>query len=79
MQFGFRPGKGTIDAMFIVRQMQEKHGNKVKKFYYAFVDLNEKLNYHFHIHFILPESRVSQLHDSCYSIGLSVLLLRNCF
>jgi len=24
MQFEFRPGKGTADAVFIVRQMQEK-------------------------------------------------------
>jgi len=24
MQFGFMKGKGTIDAIFIVRQMQEK-------------------------------------------------------
>ena len=24
MQFGFMPGKGTVDAIFIVRRMQEK-------------------------------------------------------
>jgi len=31
MQFGFRPGKGTIDAILTSRQMQEKLGNKGKK------------------------------------------------
>ena len=41
MQFGFRPGKGTTDAIFTVRQMQEKHGRKGKKLYYAFVDLEK--------------------------------------
>ena len=25
MQFGFMPGKGTTDAIFIMRQVQEKH------------------------------------------------------
>ena len=34
MQFGFMPGKGTTDAIFIMRQVQEKHQTK-KKLYYA--------------------------------------------
>ena len=28
MQFGFTPGKGTTDAIFIVRQLQEKFRSK---------------------------------------------------
>ena len=31
MQFGFKKGKGTMDAIFIVGQMQEKHLGKGKK------------------------------------------------
>ena len=41
MQFGFMPGKGTTDAIFIMRQVQEKHQAKKKKLYYAFVDLEK--------------------------------------
>ena len=41
MQLGFMPGKGTIDAIFTVRQMQEIYGCKGKKFYFAFVDLEK--------------------------------------
>ena len=35
------PGKGTTDAIFTVRQMQEKYGCKGKKLYFAFVDLEK--------------------------------------
>jgi len=31
MQFRFRSGKGAIDAIFTVRQMQVKPGNKGKQ------------------------------------------------
>ena len=34
MQFGFMPGKGTTDAIFVVRQMQEKFVAKNRKLYY---------------------------------------------
>ena len=35
------PGKGTTDAIFVVRQMQERHYEKRKKLYFAFVDLEK--------------------------------------
>jgi len=41
MQFGFMKGKGTIGAIFIVRQMQEKFRAKGKKLYFGFVDLEK--------------------------------------
>ena len=39
MQFGFMPGEGTTDAIFILCQLQEKHLGKHKPLYFAFVDL----------------------------------------
>lgn len=41
MQCGFTPGKGTTDAIFIVRQVQERFSEKGKSLYYAFVDLEK--------------------------------------
>ena len=41
MQFGFMPGKGTVDAIFIARQLQELHLQKNKELYFAFVDLEK--------------------------------------
>ena len=41
MQFGFMPGRSTTDAIFILRQLQEKHLAKNKKLYFAFVDLEK--------------------------------------
>ena len=44
MQFGFMPGKGTTDAIFIMRQVHEKHQAKKKMLYYAFVDLEKAIS-----------------------------------
>ena len=39
MQFGFMPGKGTADAIFVVRRMQGEYQDKEKTFYMCFVNL----------------------------------------
>ena len=41
MQFGFMSGKGTTDAIFIMRQVQKKYQAKKKKLYYVFVDFEK--------------------------------------
>ena len=41
MQFGFTPGRGTTDAIFIVRQIIEKYRGKKKPLWFAFVDLEK--------------------------------------
>ena len=41
MQFGFMSEKGTVDTIFIVRQLQEKFMEKRKDLFYAFVDLEK--------------------------------------
>ncbi len=40
-QFGFQQGKSTIDAIFVMRQLQEKYGAKKRKLYHIFVDLEK--------------------------------------
>ena len=40
-QFGFVPGGGTTDAIFVVRQLQEKYLAANKRLYMAFVDLEK--------------------------------------
>ena len=44
MQFVFMHRKGTTDAIYIMRQVQEKHQAKKKKMYYAFVDLEREFD-----------------------------------
>ena len=41
IHFGFVPGKGTTDAIFIVRQLQEKFITGRKPLYFAFIDLEK--------------------------------------
>ena len=44
MQFGFMPGKATVDAIFIVRRMQEEYQKTNKKLYMCFVDMEKALD-----------------------------------
>ena len=39
--FGFVPGRGTTDAIFVVRQLQEKYLAANKRLYMAFIDLEK--------------------------------------
>ena len=41
MQFGFMAGKSTTDAIFIVRQLQEKYLARNKELWMAFADLEK--------------------------------------
>ncbi|XP_047501603.1 uncharacterized protein LOC125047441 [Penaeus chinensis] len=41
MQFGFNPGRGTMDAAFIIKQQQEKHLEVNRDLYYTLVDLEK--------------------------------------
>ena len=41
MQIGFMKGKGTTDAIFMARQMQQNFRVKGKKLYFGFVDLEK--------------------------------------
>jgi hypothetical protein len=41
MQFGFTSGRGTTDAIFILRQLQEKFLAKKRELWLAFVDLEK--------------------------------------
>ena len=40
-QFGFVPGRGTTDTIFVVRQLQEKYLAANKKLYLAYIDLEK--------------------------------------
>ena len=41
MQYGFRAGRSTTDAIFIARQLQEKFREKDRPLWWAFVDLEK--------------------------------------
>ena len=43
MQFGFRPEKGTTDAILIVRQVQERFMEKKEDLLMAFVELENQV------------------------------------
>ena len=44
MQFGFMSGKGVLDAVFILRKLQEDYLDKDKRLYMCFVDLEKAFN-----------------------------------
>ena len=43
-QAGFRSGRGCTDHIFVIRQLVEKHLEKEKKMFAAFIDLEKAYN-----------------------------------
>ena len=43
MQYGFMPGRGSVDAVFVLRRLSEKFRAKNKKLFLVFVDLKRLL------------------------------------
>ena len=41
MQYAFMPGRGTVDAVFVLRRLTEKFRAKNKKLFFVFVDLEK--------------------------------------
>ena len=39
MQYGFMPGRGTVDAVFVLMRLTEKFTAKNKKLFFVFIDL----------------------------------------
>ena len=44
IQFGFMPGKGTIDAVFCLNRLQEEYLDKEKSIYMCFIDLEKRFD-----------------------------------
>ena len=40
-QFGFMPGRSTTDAIFALRQLLEKYGEKQRELHLIFIDLEK--------------------------------------
>ena len=45
MQFGFMPGRGTTNAIFILWQQQEKYLQKKKNICFVFFDLEKAFDH----------------------------------
>ena len=41
IQYGFMSGRGTVDALFVLRRLMEKFRAKSKKLFFVFVDLEK--------------------------------------
>ena len=44
-KFGFMPGKGIMEAILMIRKMQEKHLAKRSTLHLTFVDLEKAFNF----------------------------------
>jgi Reverse transcriptase (RNA-dependent DNA polymerase) len=84
MQFGFSPGKGTTDASFIVRQVQEKFLSKRKDLWMAFVDLEKAFDrvprdvLWWALRYVGVDEWVVNIIKAMYSGATTAVKLKNC-
>ena len=45
MQYGFIPGRGTVDAVFVLKKLTEKFRTENKKLTFEFVDLEKAFHW----------------------------------
>ena len=43
-QFGFQQGKSTVDAIFVMRQLQERYKGEKEEIFHRFVDFEKAFN-----------------------------------
>ncbi|XP_047497766.1 uncharacterized protein LOC125044848 [Penaeus chinensis] len=72
LQFGFRPGRGTTDAVFILRELQEKHLEGSKNLYHAFVELEKAFDRvpRELVYWSLPKKGVPETPQGTSEVGL---------
>ena len=45
IQYGFMPGRGTVNAVFVLRRFSEKFRAKIRSFFFIFVDLEKAFDW----------------------------------
>jgi Reverse transcriptase (RNA-dependent DNA polymerase) len=44
-QFDFMPGKSTMEAIFLIRQLMKRHREQKKDLHFIFIDLEKAIKY----------------------------------
>ena len=80
MQYGYMPGRGTVDAVIVLRRLTEKFRAKNKKLFFIFVDMEKTFDWvpREVINFALRRnpSKYTRIFGGCSYVSLQ--RLKNC-